>query len=433
MRPRKEATGSRPPAPERLRSLRRRVQPAAVTVVRLTVPATLAYLTALPIIGDGAPPLLAPLTALLVVQVTWYQTLRSACQRVVSVVAGVVVAVGFAVCAGFSWWSLAVTIAAALVIGQALRLGDHSLEVPISAMLVLSLHVPDAVSTAAWTRVAETLIGAGVGLLARLAASPVRIRPAGEAAEELAREMAGLLRAMAGELRDQPRPPVERWLERAQRLRREILRVERALDEAEESLRLNPRAAGLVTAAVALRGGLENQEHATFAVRGLARGLADQARRRDERAPLYGEEVRRTLAEALRELASATHAYGVALRSGGGDEGLARALRDHVNAARAARDRLSGLLPADPASGPADWPLHGELLVHLTRLCDLLPPVERACPARSRVRPRIRRAPRALARSLREAPRRPGRARRLRRHAPALRVPAPAGHGRHAS
>ena len=40
--------------------------------------------------------------------------------------------------AGFTWWSLGITIAAGLAVGYALHLGDAVLEVPISAMLILS-------------------------------------------------------------------------------------------------------------------------------------------------------------------------------------------------------------------------------------------------------------------------------------------------------
>jgi hypothetical protein len=52
------------------------------------------------------------------------------------VLAGVVVAVGLATAVGLSWWSLGAVVAVTLVLGQILRLGPHTVEVPISAMLV---------------------------------------------------------------------------------------------------------------------------------------------------------------------------------------------------------------------------------------------------------------------------------------------------------
>ena len=82
---------------------------------------------------------LAPLTALLVVQLTLFQTLSSAIGRVVSVLTGVVLAVAVSDLLGVSWWSFGLLVLLSLAAGQALRLRSHLLEVPISAMIVLAL------------------------------------------------------------------------------------------------------------------------------------------------------------------------------------------------------------------------------------------------------------------------------------------------------
>ncbi len=55
-----------------------------------------------------------------------------------AVVAGVLLAIVLSAFVGFTWWSLGLTIAVGLAVGYALRLGDP-LEVPISAMLILSV------------------------------------------------------------------------------------------------------------------------------------------------------------------------------------------------------------------------------------------------------------------------------------------------------
>ena len=105
----------------------RSAQPTGAFIVRLTVTAVFAYLLALFQPGS-ARSMLAPLTAVLVVQATVYRTVRSAVQRVISVVAGVLVALALSAALGFTWWSLGLTIAAALAIGSMLRLGDHVLK-----------------------------------------------------------------------------------------------------------------------------------------------------------------------------------------------------------------------------------------------------------------------------------------------------------------
>ncbi|HEV7626219.1 MAG TPA: aromatic acid exporter family protein, partial [Streptomyces sp.] len=84
-----------PDVPEPVAELvRRRNDPAVVQTLRSTVAAVLSYLAAL-WLSKAQVPLLAPLTTLLVVQVTLYATLTRGIRRVNAVVAGVLVAVGF--------------------------------------------------------------------------------------------------------------------------------------------------------------------------------------------------------------------------------------------------------------------------------------------------------------------------------------------------
>src|SRR5258708_39039914 len=82
--------------PETLTVVRDRAQPRAVTIVRLSVTAVFAYLLALVLLPGTVHPVLAPLTALLVAQVSLFQTLPSALQRVAAVVAAVLLPVGLA-------------------------------------------------------------------------------------------------------------------------------------------------------------------------------------------------------------------------------------------------------------------------------------------------------------------------------------------------
>jgi uncharacterized membrane protein YgaE (UPF0421/DUF939 family) len=135
------------------------------------VTAVFAYLVALPLpLLGAAQPALAPLTALLVVQVSLYQTLRSAVHRVVAV-------------------------------GSALHLGDAVLEVPVSAMLTLS----NATRAAAVGRIVETAIGTAAGLAAGFVFTRPRLQPAEEAIEDLCRKLSDLLTAMADGLATGPR------------------------------------------------------------------------------------------------------------------------------------------------------------------------------------------------------------------------------------
>lgn len=348
-----------------IRLVRRRAQPKAVFVARLTVTAVLSYLVAFLIPGTTSVPTLAPLTALLVLQVSLYKTLHSAVQRIGSVVGGVLIAVGLSSVLGFTWWTLGLAIGMSLTLGLVLRLSEQLLEVPISAMLILSL--PTEVN--ATGRVVETLVGAGVGLLAGLVLSPLQVQPAERSIEELARRMGGLLDRMASGLAEGPdHDEAVTWLRGARALDREIASVDRALAEAEESIRLNPRASRLAHAGAALRSGLEELEHASVTIRGLARSIADLSRRPGEPA-LEHEDLPAT----VRHIANAARAYGrmVGADVSGDATSAERALRRDLTAAGRWRDQVEERLRDLPAD-QGEWTLRGELLVHLDRLLDQL-------------------------------------------------------------
>src|ERR1700733_10409665 len=92
----------------------RSARPGLLYISRLTATATFAYVLALAVPAGTSRPVLAPLTALLVLQASLYQTIRSAIRKVLSVTVGVLVAVGVAEFIGFSWWQLALVIGGAL-------------------------------------------------------------------------------------------------------------------------------------------------------------------------------------------------------------------------------------------------------------------------------------------------------------------------------
>jgi uncharacterized membrane protein YgaE (UPF0421/DUF939 family) len=375
-------------APVTLTLVRQRAQPTAETIVRLAATAVFAYLVALLIPGTSRP-VLAPLTALLVVQVSIYQTLRSAVRRVASVVAGVLLALGLSAWVGFDWWSLGVAIAVGLAVGYALRLSDHVLEVPISAMLILSVGT----RSAATTRIVETFVGTAAGLVAGLVLTSPRVQPAEQAIEELCGTMSGLLDRMGAGLAGGPvqAGTASGWLVQARALGSEIRRVDDALRQAEESTKLNPRSLRLPFSAITMRESLEILEHEAITLRVFARSLADSVRLADDDNPLSDPDVCRRLADVLAELAAAVRTYGrlASEFDAPGHERLQAELERHLTAAREKQDRLSELLDTDPSARPVGWPLRGELISQLDRFRTELEagqPDGRARPRRNHIR-----------------------------------------------
>jgi len=364
---------------EQLTLVRRRAQPTAVYIARLTATAVFAYLLALQLPGGSPRSVLAPLTALLVVQATLFNTIGTAIRRVAAVTAGVLAAVAVAAYVPFSWWVLGLLVAGTLALGIVLRLREEILEVPISAMLIFSVGSQAAAST----RIIETLVGAAAGLAAGLLFAPIRVQPAKEAVGELSRQMADLLSQMAEGLAEAPDPKrAAEWLDRTRALRGEIERVDDALAEAEQSVRLNPRRLRVGDPAAGLRDGVDTLERAATDVRVLARSVADSARIDSEHSPVREAETRARLAAVIGELSAAVRAYGQLLEAepvapehaAFATEPITEALEDHLEEAQRQQDQLADLLSTNPAGQPEGWQLRGEILAHVDRLRSELEP-----------------------------------------------------------
>ncbi|MFF0292552.1 aromatic acid exporter family protein [Kitasatospora sp. NPDC004614] len=346
--------------------------PFVVQTVRATVAATLAYVVATWLSREPVP-LTAPLTALLVVQVTVYSTLKTSVRRVNSVVVGVLIAIGFSTVVGLSWWSLGLIILASLTVGRFVRVDEFVQEVAISAMLILGVS---QVTTQAWDRVLETLIGAAVGLLFNVVfAPPVWVDTAGEKIEDLARRARHLLLDLAEEL---GRPvPVERAaarLHEARALDQAIAEVDGALRQAEDSLRLNPRISEGLLSRLVLRTGLDTLEICVVVIRVIARSLTDLAKRRAAGERLFPPDVAVAMEELFAHIGGALVSFAVLVTtqvSRNAEEAEQR-LTAELAAAWACRENVAQLLLHRVQEDPQAWQLHGSLLAEVDRILDEL-------------------------------------------------------------
>jgi hypothetical protein len=311
--------------------------------LRITVAATASYLVA-SLFFPGTQPLLAPLTAMLVVQVTPLSLLASGLDRIVAVVAGVALAVGFAAVVPLEWWSLGVLILISITIGQFLRLRSNLVEVAISAMLVLGVGAIGA-EAAAWQRIAETLVGAAVGIIATLVFPPkVASSDAGRAIDGLADAVGELLARAAAESDAIAEGDPHRlygasreWLDDARRITHDIPTVGAALLRAEEGRRLNVRAVRTPHVEPGLRQGLEALEHTAVAIRGLMRSVVE-ASEGDWLDEDSASDVLRDLAETFRRLAAGTDAFGELVRHEGDVE--VSLSRDDITRLQEAQDGM---------------------------------------------------------------------------------------------
>lgn len=344
--------------------------------MRITIAATASYVVAT-LIFPGTQPLLAPLTAMLVVQVTPVSLLASGLDRVMAVVSGVSLAVVFAAVVPLEWWSLGLLILLSITIGQALRLRSNLIEVAISGMLVLGVGSLSAES-AAWQRIAETLVGAAVGIAANLLFPPkVASADAGRAIDGLADSMSDLLNRAADELTEladdggEVSAYARTWLGEARSITHDIPRVGAALLHAEQGRRLNVRAVGTPNVGPGLRQGLEALEHTAVAIRGMLRSVVDAT---SDPAWTHDEGTREVmvgLAETLREMAASVDAFGQLVH----DEAVpgdrlssadVHAVREALAGLHEARTRHEDLLKA--GGSPELLELHAAVLTTVKRL-----------------------------------------------------------------
>ncbi|MFE1248070.1 aromatic acid exporter family protein [Streptomyces sp. NPDC058766] len=355
------------------RALGKRRDPVVVQTLRSATAATIAYVIALRLSPEELP-LTAPLTALLVVQVTLYATLTNGFRRVNAVVTGVIVAIVFSLLVGLTWWSLALLLVASLAVGRLVRVEEYVPEVAISAMLVLGVT---SVGDTAWARVVETLIGAGVGLACNLLlAPPVWVEEAGESIDGLARRLRQLMLRMGQEAAGHTPTYADRAAERlheARRLDHDVVDVDAALRQAEDSLRLNPRVREGLLHRVVLRTGLDTLEICTVVLRVLARTFTDLAKRR-EPAPLFGPETGAALEQLLSEIADAVVSFAVLVTTdlSTSAESAEERLATELRTAAGTRDKLALLLREEAERDPRNWQLPGAVLTEVNRILDEL-------------------------------------------------------------
>jgi uncharacterized membrane protein YccC len=327
--------------------------------MRITVAAVAGYVVG-KLLFPETEPLVASLTAMLVVQVTPVSLLASGLDRVLAVVTGVILAVFFASVVPLEWWSLGLLIFVSMAVGQALRLRDNLIEVPISAMLVLGVGALGA-GSAAWERIVETLVGAAVGVTTILLFPPkVAAASAAKAIDGLADSMSDAVGHAADELSElvetggEIAPAARRWLDEARRITHdEVPRAGSALAHAEQGRRLNVRAVRTPDLGPGLRQGLEALEHCAVAIRSMFRALVDATSEQGPTPPGVETDLFLGLAQTFREMAAGIDAFGQLVRNDATPEAKlsaedALALQAALEGLQEARARLEDLLTVEP-------------------------------------------------------------------------------------
>ena len=304
-------------------------------------------------------PYFAPLAVLLVVQPTVYDSVSRAFQRVAGVVVGVAAALAVSRVLAPSAWSIGIIIFAGLLVGWTARLGPQGVvQVPVSALLVFLIG--QATPGYAGERIVDTLIGAGVAVVAVLL-TPSAPAPAAVMSQALAplHRCTEILRAVStGIASTWTFGQADSWRLDAAALIDSIAAARRQHEGFRLSTRWNARAsrqrAALGQAEEALRSG----ERIAICTRSMARALADGSGRA---RPMPA------LSTMLASTASATGAYAAWLASAGTPADRRR-LAETVHAADDTLTRALARVQERWGSDPAQWLTFGMTLAMSQRI-----------------------------------------------------------------
>ncbi|WP_375425760.1 aromatic acid exporter family protein [uncultured Friedmanniella sp.] len=367
-----------PAYPQSWSAVPARLRPATAQIGRLTAAAVVAYLVA-DAVTPGILDLTAPLTALLVVQASTVGTLQMGLVRVGAVLTGVLVAVGIASTIGLTWYSLALVIAASLALARLLRLGDQSLETPISAMLILAVSAPEM---AAEGRVVNTLIGSVIGVAFSLLL-PVSIPSARatSAVRRVAHAQAALLDEVALTLADRAPHPEElqAWSDWLADIEGDVDAAGAAVRAVEESRRLNARALAEAKIHPGLQAALERLDRCFTAARALVVVIGRESSDAEDATDQPAVELRRAFAVVLDDVADAVRTFGdlVSAQFGGATLDRVEELRgrtaESVRETRAVLTELV-LLDVDPRRQTPLWMLQGSVLAVVEQILLQLDP-----------------------------------------------------------
>ncbi|MFE7539850.1 FUSC family protein [Streptomyces platensis] len=216
-------------------------------IAKGTLAATIAWVISYHLLHAQSPAF-APFSAVLIMQVTVYQSLLQSSRYVGAVVAGVAVQAALGFLVGPEVLTFALVAAVALTIGRWPALGSQGSQVATAAFFAFSTYVSATSPLDASTQLAQiillVLIGCGVGVLVNVTVlPPLRYRSAEYGIRTLAHALCDLVSDIypvlrAGGLDEES---TARWRSRAEQTGELVAQARTGLRMARESLHYNPR------------------------------------------------------------------------------------------------------------------------------------------------------------------------------------------------
>ncbi|MFH8410247.1 aromatic acid exporter family protein [Streptomyces sp. NPDC018019] len=212
-----------------------------------TLAATIAWFFSYNLL-EAESPAFAPFSAVLIMQVTVYQSLLQSLRYVGAVATGVAVQAALGYLAGPDLLTFALVAVVALTIGRWPALGSQGSQVATAAFFAFSTYVTAPAGLGKITHLAQiillVLIGCGVGVIVNVTlVPPLRYRSAEHGIHTLARALCDLVSDMYPAMRqgEMEEERISHWRGRAEQTGELIRQAENRLRTARESLYFNPR------------------------------------------------------------------------------------------------------------------------------------------------------------------------------------------------
>ncbi|WP_371789820.1 aromatic acid exporter family protein [Streptomyces sp. NBC_01471] len=284
-----------------------------------TLAATISWLIAYDVM-HAVSPAFAPFSAILIMQVTVYQSVTQALRYVGAVSAGVALQAALGLLAGPDLLTFALVALVALSIGRWRPLGSQGPQVATAALFAFSTYVSASSSGQALTQLGQIIllvfIGCGVGVLVNLLVlPPLRYRSAEYGIHTLAQSLCDLISDIYPALKEEEGLEKERtahWRRRAASLGSIVAQAQSSVNTARESIYYNPRQLfrrkhGHHVTFDGYQAVVDALERVSYQVASMTRSL-DQEQDEDERT---GQEQRRFYHAYGDLLASLAHITGL--------------------------------------------------------------------------------------------------------------------------
>jgi uncharacterized membrane protein YccC len=319
-------------------------------------------------------PVLASLTAVVVVQVSVRASISTGLQRSLAVVLGVLLALAIGDALHLNGLTVAILVAVSLGVAElVLRLPRAAArQVPVSVLVVLGAVAANP-ETQGWRRAVDTLIGAAVGVAVSLLLPASRLVEARQSLDQLARSLDELLDSMGAGLR---RPwsveQTAQWRRTARMVRQRLVeRADEAVGNGREAARWNVRDRRHLAELGRYEDELPRFERAAIGVSVISRGLDDHAHFSGTTHPAMP-----AMGELLVALGGAVRALAGDVLEPTGSDAVARAIaevrsrRDRCGrgAARRAREALEQIEASDADQLEVEWLGYAALLVQVDRI-----------------------------------------------------------------